>query len=127
MGARAAADILLRDRPTLNISVNYVWIKMLVSDTIEAAASAAQSLIDERAQHFYDPHQLAGKAVARRLGEFDLVAWDIYLFYSADSSWRFRLPTPVAWAHQMGEAWPDHYHFDADLIRELQRIATELF
>jgi hypothetical protein len=107
---------------------------MIDSDAESTAIVAAQSidvaqddiLRNKRVQHFYDPDRLAGKAIAQRLGQRDVIAWDIYMFYSVGSVWRLRPPMPIAWAHQMGDQWPEHYRWEDNLVKELNQIVGRL-
>jgi hypothetical protein len=99
---------------------------MIDSDAESTAIVAAQSIDDDRIQHFYDPDRLAGKAIAQRLGQRDVIAWDIYMFYSVGSVWRLRPPMPIAWAHQMGDQWPEHYRWEDNLVKELNQIVGRL-
>lgn len=99
---------------------------MIDSDDESTAIVAAQSIKDDRVQHFYDPDRLAGKAIAQRLGQRDVIAWDMYMFYSVGTVWRLRPPMPIAWAHQMGDRWPEHYRWEDDLVKELNQIVERL-
>jgi hypothetical protein len=99
---------------------------MIDSDAESTAIVTAQSIDDDRVQHFYDPDRLVGKAIGQRLGERDVIAWDMYMFFSVRSLWRFRPPMPIAWAHQMGDQWPEHYRWEDDLVKELNAIVGRL-
>ena len=56
---------------------------MLPADNSDTAKQSALIVDDDRARHFYDPKRRVGLAVALSLGEPDMIAWDIYLFYAA--------------------------------------------
>jgi len=100
---------------------------MLPPDNANTAKQSALILDDGRACHFYDPKRQVGQAVARSLGEPDMIAWDIYLFYAAGQEWLESIPAPAHWAHQLGgERWRDHYHWGDDLHAELQRALQRL-
>jgi hypothetical protein len=99
---------------------------MIDSDAESTAIVAAQSIDDDRVQHFYDPDRLVGKAMAQRLSQRDVIAWDIYMFYSVGNVWRLRPPMPIAWVHQMGDHWPEHYRWENDLVKELDQIVERL-
>jgi hypothetical protein len=121
-------EVIIQGYPHYPISLAFVWTNMLPPDNEAAAASSARLIQDSRAQHFYDPNALAGKAVAASLGSPDAIAWDIYLFYPSGLQWQQEPPTPVEWAHQLSDPWidPKHYHWKDDLVRELKRVMARL-
>jgi hypothetical protein len=110
------------------ITVAIVWTDMLPPDNEAAATSSARLIRGSRVQHFYDPNALAGKAIAASLGGSGAIAWDIYLFFPSGLQWHQEPPRPVEWAHQLSDAWidPKHFHWNDGLVRELQRIMTQL-
>ena len=99
---------------------------MLPSDNANQAKKAAQTIVDPRLRHFYDPKRQVGKIIAQSLGGPHKIGWDIYLFYSAGSTWEKIPPQPIAWVHQLSDSWLDHYHFGDDLEKELRKIAKGL-
>ena len=99
---------------------------MLPLDNASTAKKAAQTIADTRARHFYDPKRQTGKIIAQSLGELSQTAWDMYLFYAAGDKWNKEPPQPIAWVHQLGDAWIDHYHYGDDLETELRNIAERL-
>jgi hypothetical protein len=130
-GTRAVQQSILEGRPSADLSVSMVWISILEGDTQVAAQEAAESIAhDSRVRHFYDPHRLAGTAIARGLGgEEGEVAWDIYLFYEEGDEWIEDPPAPAYWVHQVtGSRWADlaHYHSGHDLVREIDRVMSRL-
>ncbi len=115
--------------PSARIGIAVVWVNILAADTEGAARSAARTLVDPRAQHFYDGERRVGRAVAESLGGQGEVAWDMYLFYGPGQEWEELPPRPVAWAHQLaGDAWADprRYHRGQELIAELRRLMQNL-
>ncbi len=115
--------------PSARIGIAVVWINMLPDDTEEAARSAARTLVDPRAQHYYDGERRVGRAVAESLGGQGEVAWDMYLFYGPGQEWGEVPPRPVEWAHQLAtDAWadPGRYHRSQELIAELGRLMQSL-
>lgn len=84
---------------------------MLKGDNKSTARSAAELFKNQRATQFHDPNRLAGKAIAESLGAEGVIAWDMYLFYSAESKWEKKPPTPLTWAHQLSDSWADRDHF----------------
>ena len=66
-GARAVQTSILEKYEHADISVTIVWIRMLPSDTLEAASMAAGALTDSRVRHFFDPERQAGQAIASSL------------------------------------------------------------
>lgn len=101
---------------------------MLPNDSLEAATQAAGPFSDDRVRHFFDPHKEVGKAVAESLKWAGQIAWDIYLFYAPGQKWDDYPPLPVAYAHQLTNAWADrdHYRVAADLIEELRLSMAKL-
>ena len=100
---------------------------MLPPDNADTAKQSALIVDDERARHFYDPKRQVGQAIALSLGEPDMIAWDIYLFYASGLAWRTSIPAPTYWAHQLGgEKWRVHYQWGDDLNAELYRAMREL-
>ena len=98
---------------------------MLALDSLLSAKWVARRMGDPQVQHFYDPQNLTGRAVAESLGHPGKVAWDIYLFYDPRAQWGDGLPLPACWAHQLTSApWidPRRYH-ERDLVDELGRMA----
>lgn len=94
---------------------------MLPEDSLEAALPSIKFLNDCRLQHFYDPNQRSGKAIAISVGWEGKIAWDIYLFYPPNVEWIDIVPEPVSWMHQVSADWAknEHYHTGDDLKREL--------
>ena len=118
---------MLSSFPDADISVSVVWINMLPPDSADTAKRSALIVDDDRARHFYDPERRVGRAIALSLGEPDMIAWDIYLFYAAGQEWQASMPAPTHWAHQLsGERWRDHFHWGDDLNAELHRAMREL-
>ncbi|MGD9251880.1 MAG: hypothetical protein PVG19_11675 [Desulfobacterales bacterium] len=101
---------------------------MLPSDSLEAATQAAGPFSDRRVRHFFDPHKEVGKAIAEGLGWAGQIARDIYLFYAPGQKWDEHPPSPVAYAHQLTNAWADrdHYRVAADLTDELRKSMGKL-
>ena len=99
---------------------------MLPSDNAKQAQRAAQTIVDPRTRHFYDPKRLTGKIIAQSLGEPHQIGWDIYLFYSVGSIWEKVPPQPITWVHQLSDSWLEHYHYGDDLEKELHKIAEDL-
>lgn len=80
---------------------------MMSGDVYEAAQKAAKKYKDGRVMHFYDPHQLSGRALAQSLGHSGKVAWDMYLFYPSGAQWRDLPPAPRIYMHQLRDSWAD--------------------
>ena len=99
---------------------------MLPSDNAKKAMKAAQTIVDSRIRHFYDPKRCIGNIIAQSLGESHKIGWDIYLFYSVGSTWEKILPQPIAWVHQLSDSWLEHFRYGDNLGKELYRIAEDL-
>jgi hypothetical protein len=114
-------EVIFEKYPEAEIKCYVVWINILPEDSLKAALPLIKFLNDSRIQHFYDPHQKSGKAVAKSVGWEGKMAWDIYLFYSPDIEWTDIPPKPVCWMHQVSADWArnGHYHTGDELKREL--------
>ena len=119
---------IIESFPDADISVAIVWINKLPADSRKEAEKSSDTFDDPRIRQFYDPQQLSGQAVANCLGWQGRVAWDIYLFYSAGSTWHETPPVPVNWMHQLTDPWadPDHLRMGDDLVRELAQSMKKL-
>lgn len=109
-----------------------VWIDMLPGDSLAAAEKAVRQFDpDLSVTHFYDPRQHAGRSIAESLkAEAGKVAWDIYLFYSADNEWGEKPPPPLDWAHQLsGQDWadPTRLYTGENLAPKLGKIIDKIF
>jgi len=102
---------------------------MMSGDTAEASQKAAGKLRDARVQQFYDPRQLAGKAMAGSMGYDGKVAWDIYLFYPAGAMRKELPPYPEVFMHQLRDSWADqNCLFEKDQLRvKLSETMKHLF
>ena len=81
-----------------------VFIDMLPADDLEAAREEAVRVADPRMTAFHDPERRLGRAMARRLGWKNRIAWDIFLVYGSAESWTATaLPAPDAWFHQLND------------------------
>lgn len=102
---------------------------MMNGDTPEAAQKAVATFRDARVKQFYDPRQLAGKAIAGSLGHDGRVAWDIYLFYPAGAMWKELPPHPEVFMHQLRDSWADQKClFQKDRLRvQLAETMKRLF
>ncbi|MEJ2246056.1 MAG: hypothetical protein P8Y80_08295 [Acidobacteriota bacterium] len=101
---------ILKPFPDADLSVLVVWIVLKATDTPEAANEASAKFSDTRVTQFFDPGQMAGKAVAESLGHEGEVAWDFYLFYPPAVQWEELPPEPQAWMHQLPGGWADKEH-----------------
>ena len=81
-----------------------VFIDMLPADDLDAAREEAARVPDSRMTAFHDPEHRLGRAMARRLGWKNHVAWDIFVVYGPAESWSpTELPAPDAWFHQLND------------------------
>jgi hypothetical protein len=109
---------ILRAFPYADLDLLLVWISMMSGDTYEAAQKAEKKFKDKRVKQFYDPQQLAGRAIAKSLGHSDQVAWDIYLFYPGGALWEDLPPPPETFMHQLRDSWADQSClFEKDQLR----------
>jgi len=119
---------IARRFPGADLSISIVWIQILANDSTQAAQQAAALLQHARIRHFHDPEQLAGRAMAERLGARGQVAWDTYLFYAAGAEWDDFPPVPFDWVHQLDEPWAalDHFAWADGLKLRLYEIIGRL-
>jgi len=106
-GARAVQKGVLGAFPNADLEVMIAWISMMDGDTYEAAEKAAAKFSDVRANQFYDPQKLTGRALAESLGHKTEVAWDMYLFYPTGTIWQENPPPPETYVHQLPNSWAD--------------------
>ena len=105
-GAREALEPLFAQ--TADFRMAWVFIDMMKSDTPRAAEDSAVRITDSRLTVFRDPHHYLGRAMARRLGWKNHVAWDTYFIYRAGAQWTaLDMPVPDFWRHQLQdrEVW----------------------
>jgi hypothetical protein len=109
------------------VSAATVWIPMLPDDSAEAATRSS-ALFGAATAQFYDAERLLGNAIASSIGAAT-TAWDIYLTYDREQRWKTaeRPPTPVDYAHQLGDwADPTRCHTGDRLVSELRRMALSV-
>jgi hypothetical protein len=118
-GARAVLKGIIKSFPDANMDVLVVWIAMMGGDTYEAAQKAAHTFNDGRVKQFFDPKQIAGRAIADSLGHDGEVAWDFYLFYPVQSTWRELPPAPEVYMHQLRSGWADQSRlFEKSMLKK---------
>lgn len=86
----------------------WTFIDMMKTDTLATATEAADRVSDPRLTAFHDPLHQLGRAMARRLGWQQHVAWDSYFIYRAGARWTGQeMPVPDFWYHQLQdrEVW----------------------
>ena len=115
--------------PEADLSVLVVWIALKDTDTPEAANEASGKFSDARVTQFFDPRQMAGKAVAESLGHIGETAWDFYLFYPPGVRWGELPPEPESYMHQLPGGWADSkYLFEKkNLTKKLEKTMKSLF
>jgi hypothetical protein len=80
----------------------WVFIDMMPNDDLNSAAESAARIADPRLAAFHDADHVLGRAMARRLGWKDHVAWDTYFIYRPGILWTdTEMPSPDAWFHQL--------------------------
>jgi hypothetical protein len=87
--------------PGVQVWASLVWVRALAADDEPATQTAMESLQHPRLSHFYDHHQRAAREMASALGGAGHFAWDVYLVFDSQATWRETPPTPVDWAHQL--------------------------
>ena len=100
-GAVTVKETMLGVPADEGIDVGIVWVDILPGDDT-ASAIRASALFDESSvAQFYDPGGRVGQMIADRLLKHP-PAWDVYLFFDADSAWLDAPPQPSQWFHQLG-------------------------
>jgi copper chaperone CopZ len=100
-GAVAVKETMLGVPAEGGIDVGIVWVDILGSDDAASAIRASTLFGDSSVAQFHDPGGLVGQSIADRLLKH-APAWDIYLFFDADSAWLDAPPRPSQWFHQLG-------------------------
>jgi hypothetical protein len=86
----------------LDFRMAWVFIDMMNTDNLDAAAQSASRVVDWRLSAFHDPKHVLGRAMARVLGWEAHIAWDTYFIYAPGTLWEGdRMPMPDAWFHQL--------------------------
>lgn len=76
---------------------------------------------DARVRHYWDPERVVGEAYREELGLSE-PAWDVWLLFGRDATWREARPSPDWWEHQLS-VLADSLHLDPE---RFARKATEL-
>ncbi|HEV7505649.1 MAG TPA: hypothetical protein VGS07_12105 [Thermoanaerobaculia bacterium] len=97
------------------VRVLVVWLPLLSKDDYELAKTAAASLTDRRAAHFWDPARVLALEYGNSLAlpqEYKYkFAVDVFLIFDPGTLWSATsVPAPSAWLHKLGE---DERKFDA--------------
>lgn len=100
-----------------NLRLFVVWIPMFPGDS-EAKAKASMKLVpDKGARHYWDAEKKIGKAFSTALGlpqDRVPVAWDVYLVFDKETTWKKSPPVPK---HRMHQLSPAHENFlDGDKL-----------
>ena len=90
--------------PSAKVSASLVWVNVLGEDDTQAAQAAAGQFHHTRLRHFHDPHQLAARQMAAKLGGAGYFAWDTYLVFASGATWGDQPPQPADWVHQLDRA-----------------------
>src|SRR5690349_11736160 len=89
---------------------------MMPTDVLNSATGAATRVADPRLAAFHDPAHIMGRAMARRLGWKNHVAWDTYFIYGPGTLWKSaEMPAPDAWFHQLKDREMWEQTAEADL------------
>ena len=79
-----------------------VWLPIFGGDFKGEARKLSNSVRDKRVSYFLDPTSETGKQWERVLKTERFIAWDVYLLYGADATWKDEPPQPAYWMHQLG-------------------------
>ena len=96
-----ALEAQVEDRPDVFV----VWLPVLAADDEAAAVMVADSrALRPYVTHYWDD-ELSVSTAAHVALDFGArgrqVAWDLYLFYRAESTWLEPFPAPDRWLHQL--------------------------
>ena len=109
-GAVALTDAWLKKDTSSKIAVYVVWSPQLGAQE-KHVASATSLVPDRRARHYWDGHELVGRAYQPLLG-LPAPAWDTWMLFGREAMWRGDTPpTPAWWEHQLN-AGPPELHLD---------------
>ena len=126
--ARGAIEPLFRTGgPDFRLA--WVFIDITPSDNLNSAAAAAARVNDPRIELFHDPNHVLGRAMARRLGWKNHVAWDTYFIYDPGTSWGdAEVPAPDIWFHQLKdrEMWEKTAEAELGTAEWTQALAKNL-
>ncbi len=100
-GAVTVKETMLGVPADEGIDVSIVWVDILPGDDAASALRASALFGDTSVAQFYDPGGRVGQMIADRLLKHP-PAWDVYLFFDADSAWLDAPPEPSQWFHQLG-------------------------
>jgi len=100
-GAVAVQETMLGVPAGEGIDVGIVWVDILPGDGRASARRASALFGESRVAQFHDPGGRVGRLIADRLVKHP-PAWDVYLFFDADSAWLDAPPVPSEWFHQLG-------------------------
>ena len=105
-GAREALEPLFGKPADFRFA--WAFIDMMKTDNADSAAAAAGRVADVRLSAFHDAGRHLGRAMARRLGWRNHIAWDAYFIYRPGRRWvGSEMPEPDFWYHQLQdrEVW----------------------
>jgi hypothetical protein len=117
---------ILEGFPLARVDVAIVWVDILPTDDATAAQEASTLFEhDARVSQFHDPGLVTSTAFVDGLIA-PPPAWDMYLFFAADQTWRDAAPRPVEWLHQLsgGRGPPERFRTGDDLTRGLTECAA---
>ncbi|MEA2603213.1 MAG: hypothetical protein QOF89_4205 [Acidobacteriota bacterium] len=101
------------------VRVLVIWLPLLSKDDYELAKTAASSLTDRRAAHFWDPERILALEYGNSLAlpqEYKYkFAVDVFMIFDPGTLWGAKsVPAPSAWLHKLGE---DERKFDAGKLQ----------
>jgi len=103
-GARVVHRQATSQIESTDLAIFVVWLPRYPGDNREKAVAATRNVPDSRAHHFWDPDTWLAQQYGQILGlpEGKQFAWDTYMVFDANTSWKDGPPTPSSWMHQMG-------------------------
>jgi len=105
-GAVALTNEWLKKDSSTNIAVYVVWSPQLGAEE-KYVASATALVPDRRATHYWDGNMLVGSAYQPLLN-LPAPAWDTWMLFDRDATWRGDTPPkPAWWEHQLNAGPPE--------------------
>jgi len=105
-GAVALTNEWLKKDSSTSIAVYVVWSPQLGAEE-KHVASATALVPDRRAKHYWDGNMLVGSAYQPLLN-LPAPAWDTWMLFDRDATWRGDTPPkPAWWEHQLNAGPPE--------------------
>ncbi len=99
---------------------------MLPGDSAETAVTQSQAFQDRRVIQGWDAERRIGDLFAKTL-KLTRTAWDVYLLYPPDVTWKGgEPPLPAFWMHQLPADWGADQELRLDPAKLSQAVLDSL-